>query len=134
MNKKGISPLIATVLIIGFTIVLAVLIMKWALPFVKELQEGKIISDEIPKIQFPSKNQEYCKDIFLIDFKEEIKEFKRYDELNCYYKPSGEPRVDCVCYLTRYGEYNFEDKKNSKKIIGYINDDYDIESYNFDLK
>jgi len=29
MNKKGISPLIATVLIIGFTIVLAVLVITW---------------------------------------------------------------------------------------------------------
>jgi len=28
-NKKGISPLIATVLIIGFTIVLAVLVITW---------------------------------------------------------------------------------------------------------
>ena len=29
MNKRGISPLIATVLIIGFTIVLAVLVITW---------------------------------------------------------------------------------------------------------
>lgn len=29
MDKKGISPLIATVLIIGFTIVLAVLVITW---------------------------------------------------------------------------------------------------------
>jgi len=29
MNKKGISPLIATVLIIGFTIVAAVLVITW---------------------------------------------------------------------------------------------------------
>ena len=29
MNKKGISPLIATVLIIGFTIVLAALVITW---------------------------------------------------------------------------------------------------------
>ena len=29
MSKKGISPLIATVLIIGFTIVLAVLVITW---------------------------------------------------------------------------------------------------------
>ena len=28
-NKKGISPLIATVLLIGFTIVLAALVMRW---------------------------------------------------------------------------------------------------------
>ena len=28
-EKKGISPLIATVLLIGFTIVLAALVMKW---------------------------------------------------------------------------------------------------------
>jgi len=29
MNKKGISPLIATVLLIGFTIVLAALVIRW---------------------------------------------------------------------------------------------------------
>ena len=29
LNKKGISPLIATVLIIGFTIVIAVLVITW---------------------------------------------------------------------------------------------------------
>jgi len=29
INKKGISPLIATVLLIGFTIVLAALVMRW---------------------------------------------------------------------------------------------------------
>ena len=28
-NKKGISPLIATVLVIGFTIVLAALVIQW---------------------------------------------------------------------------------------------------------
>lgn len=39
VEKKGVSPLIATVLIIGFTIVLAVLVMNWALPFVRNLQE-----------------------------------------------------------------------------------------------
>ncbi len=35
MNKKGISPLIATVLIIGFTIVLAVLVITWITETVK---------------------------------------------------------------------------------------------------
>jgi|TARA_Y100000310_G_scaffold38954_1_gene36543 flagellin-like protein len=39
VEKKGISPLIATVLIIGFTVVLAVLVINWALPFVRNLQE-----------------------------------------------------------------------------------------------
>jgi len=29
LNKKGISPLIATVLIIGFTIIIAVLVINW---------------------------------------------------------------------------------------------------------
>lgn len=36
-SKKGISPLIATVLIIGFTIVLAAVVMQWGSGFVKDL-------------------------------------------------------------------------------------------------
>jgi len=36
VNKKGISPLIATVLIIGFTIVLAVLVITWISGTVKD--------------------------------------------------------------------------------------------------
>lgn len=39
MNKKGISPLIATVLIIGFTIVLAAVVMNWGGAFVRNLTE-----------------------------------------------------------------------------------------------
>ncbi|MBI4447867.1 hypothetical protein HY643_02710 [Candidatus Woesearchaeota archaeon] len=38
-NKKGISPLIATVLIIGFTVALAAVIMTWGQSFVKNMQE-----------------------------------------------------------------------------------------------
>lgn len=35
INKKGISPLIATVLIIGFTVALAAVIMVWGSDFIK---------------------------------------------------------------------------------------------------
>jgi len=38
-NKKGISPLIATVLIIGFTVALAAVIMVWGQGFIKGMQE-----------------------------------------------------------------------------------------------
>ena len=38
-DKKGISPLIATVLIIGFTIVLAVLVITWISGTVEETTE-----------------------------------------------------------------------------------------------
>jgi len=41
MNKKGISPLIATVLIIGFTVALAAIIITWGSGFV-----NKLISDD----------------------------------------------------------------------------------------
>lgn len=41
-NKKGISPLIATVLLIGFTIVLAALVMRWG----TELFEGTAETQE----------------------------------------------------------------------------------------
>ncbi|MDD5331843.1 MAG: hypothetical protein PHE43_03420 [Candidatus Nanoarchaeia archaeon] len=39
LNKKGISPLIATVLIIGFTVALAAIIMTWGQSFTKNIQE-----------------------------------------------------------------------------------------------
>jgi len=38
-SKRGISPLIATVLLIGFTIVLAALIMQWGSSLLKEQTE-----------------------------------------------------------------------------------------------
>ena len=38
-NKKGISPLIATVLIIGFTIVLAALVITWGTNLFKNAQQ-----------------------------------------------------------------------------------------------
>ena len=44
--KKGISPLIATVLIIGFTIVLAAVIMQWGGSFVRHLTEEQQIKTE----------------------------------------------------------------------------------------
>ncbi|MBU2589196.1 MAG: hypothetical protein KKB39_00365 [Nanoarchaeota archaeon] len=39
-KKKGISPLIATVLIIGFTVALAAIIMTWGTTFSKSMQKG----------------------------------------------------------------------------------------------
>ena len=39
-SKKGISPLIATVLIIGFTVALAAVIMTWGTKFTKDIQES----------------------------------------------------------------------------------------------
>ncbi|MDD5254063.1 MAG: hypothetical protein PHG05_03075 [Candidatus Nanoarchaeia archaeon] len=39
INRKGISPLIATVLIIGFTVALAAIIMTWGQSFTKNIQE-----------------------------------------------------------------------------------------------
>lgn len=38
-KKRGISPLIATVLIIGFTVALAAVIMVWGQGFIKGMQE-----------------------------------------------------------------------------------------------
>ena len=46
-NKRGVSPLIATVLIIGFTIVLAAMIMMWGTDLVKGIQEQTSKSSEI---------------------------------------------------------------------------------------
>jgi flagellin-like protein len=39
MKKKGISPLIATVLLIGFAVALAAVVMTWGLDFVRETAE-----------------------------------------------------------------------------------------------
>ncbi|MBU2638386.1 MAG: hypothetical protein KJ955_05405 [Nanoarchaeota archaeon] len=39
LSKKGISPLIATVLIIGFTVALAAIIMTWGTSFSKSMQK-----------------------------------------------------------------------------------------------
>ena len=40
MNKKGISPLIATVLIIGFTVALAAIIITWGGQFIDTVTES----------------------------------------------------------------------------------------------
>lgn len=47
MEKKGISPLIATVLLIGFTIVLAAVVMRWGGEFVRETTEETACETEI---------------------------------------------------------------------------------------
>lgn len=49
LNKKGISPLVATVLLIGFTLALAVVIWMWAGGFLEERAQkaGKIANVEI---------------------------------------------------------------------------------------
>lgn len=51
MNKRGISPLIATVLIIGFTIVLAVLVIVWL---------SGVFEGELDKSQCGIKGQDFC--------------------------------------------------------------------------
>ena len=40
ISKQGISPLIATVLIIGFTVALAAIIINWGTGFTRNIQEG----------------------------------------------------------------------------------------------
>ncbi len=47
MEKKGISPLIATVLLIGFTIVLAAVVMRWGGEFVRETTEETACETEL---------------------------------------------------------------------------------------
>ena len=39
-NKKGISPLIATVLLIGFAVALAAVVMTWGLDFIKSTADA----------------------------------------------------------------------------------------------
>src|SRR3989344_2796864 len=50
MKKKGISPLIATVLIIGFTIVLAALVITWGTKLFQSSIESTKTSSEISLI------------------------------------------------------------------------------------
>ena len=45
--KKGISPLIATVLLIAFTIAIAVIIMRWGTDFVKNITKSTEESTEM---------------------------------------------------------------------------------------
>lgn len=47
LNKKGISPLIATVLVIGFTVALAAVILTWGTSFTKSIQKGTEETTEI---------------------------------------------------------------------------------------
>lgn len=47
MNKKGVSPLIATVLIIGFTIALAAVVMTWGGGFVRSTTESTEASADL---------------------------------------------------------------------------------------
>ena len=54
MNKRGISPLIATVLIIGFTIVLATLVLQWSGDLFKDVQSDTAETSEF-KIACASK-------------------------------------------------------------------------------
>ena len=46
LKKRGISPLIATILIIGFTVALAAVIMTWGQSFTKSITEGTEASTE----------------------------------------------------------------------------------------
>ncbi len=45
-SKRGISPLIATVLLIGFTVALAAVIMTWALGYFQETTESVNLETE----------------------------------------------------------------------------------------
>src|SRR3989344_4009696 len=49
-TKKGISPLIATVLIIGFTIVLAAMVMQWGGGLFTKIKSQTDISSEVSLI------------------------------------------------------------------------------------
>jgi len=54
--KKGISPLIATVLIIGFTVALAAVIMTWGTTFSKGMQKS---AEESANVQLICSKLEY---------------------------------------------------------------------------
>lgn len=60
MQKRGISPLIATVLIIGFTIALGVIVVTWGFDFTRNLQTST---------ETAAQKQITCGSDFLIDVK-----------------------------------------------------------------
>lgn len=47
MNKRGLSPIIATILLIAFAVAIGVMIMSWTTGTVKESTHCDDISDEI---------------------------------------------------------------------------------------
>ncbi len=50
MGKKGISPLIATVILIGFTIVLAAVVIRWGGDFINETTETTTCESDLATI------------------------------------------------------------------------------------
>jgi len=50
MNRKGISPLVATTLIIAFTVCLSTIVMTWDGSFMKQ-QEEQIRNDTVEEIE-----------------------------------------------------------------------------------
>lgn len=55
MNKRGISPLIATVLLIGFTVSLAAIIINWGTSFTREIQEDRVVILPLNTLHYFSK-------------------------------------------------------------------------------
>ena len=78
MNKRGLSPIVATVLLIAFAVAIGAMIMSWTTGIVKEAPSCKDIPSEIinsnnfckqadkiiprVRIQDSSKNYEICDD------------------------------------------------------------------------
>ena len=70
-NKRGISPLIATVLIIGFTVALAAVVMTWGSGFVRETTESTseqaTSAIECARLNLEVNIKPDCSDVFVVN-------------------------------------------------------------------
>lgn len=74
MNKKGISPLIATILIIGLTIIISIVIFTWTRSTVENLQDNVDLSQPV-EVSFDAEfkgtdgcsesEEDYCYEILI---------------------------------------------------------------------
>jgi len=104
MNKRGISPLIATVLIIGFTVALAAVIMTWGQSFSKSMSES---TEETTNVQLTCTRDvvfvldTVCSDTGKLRLTVENNGNKNLDEITARIKVDA-TTVDVVTNLTLY--------------------------------
>jgi flagellin-like protein len=78
MNKKGVSPLIATVLLIGFAIALAAVVMNWGLGFMQETTESTEKQTQsalvcASDLQFSIEDVDCVNDIITVETRSKVK-------------------------------------------------------------
>ena len=108
MNKKGISPLIASVLLIGFTIVLAFLVFKWG---------GELFEKPIDFATYECGNE------YLIKGVPTLEDYELHKPISIYYFKSN--KYNYSLYKWENDKYNFDSiglDKNICNLIGVKNE------------